>query len=233
MLATVFFIGLEGRAFPASINIQEWTFDGNPPGSAPGNFVPGKLNSMGQWRVVEDPTAPTSPHVLVRERTDDANPQVIFIDGLESSSLDLTVRVKTSPDGQKQGAGVVFRAIDERNYYLISISYEDMRLRLDRLVDGEIRHLQDLNLDSADLRKWHTLRLTIHGPVMEATFNNRQFLSGREEKWEFGTYQSGKIGLWASGLGPVYFDNLRYTNMDESTSSSRPFGFESGSVPQK
>ena len=222
-------------AFSADIKIQEWKFDSDPPGSVPGDFVPGKSNGeVGRWRVVQDLKAPTPPNVLAREATDSvANAQIIFIDGLEAGSLDLTVRVKTSPGGKQQGAGVVFRAVDERNYYLIWISPDEKRLRLDRLVNGEVTHLQDLNVDSAEPGRWHTLRVLIHGPTMDAIFNNRQFLSGREEKWEFGTYQKGKIGLWASGVTPAYFDTVRYINMDETTSSSGPFGFESGSMPKK
>ena len=65
------------------------------------------------------------------------------------------------------------------------------------MIDGEITHLQDLTLDSVDPAKWHALRVMIHGPLMEAVFNNRQFLSGREEKWEFGTYTKGQN--WALG----------------------------------
>ena len=121
---TVLSILLTEPAFSADIKIHEWKFDSDPPGSVPGDFMPGKINSeAGRWRVVEDPKAPTPPNVLAREATDPAaNGQIIFIDGLEVGSLDLTVRVKTSLGGEKQGAGVVFRAIDERNYYLIWIS---------------------------------------------------------------------------------------------------------------
>ena len=235
LCAAVLSIVLAEPAFSADIKIQEWRFDSDPPGSVPGGFVPGKSNSeTGRWRVVEDPKAPTPPNVLAREATGPAaNAQIIFIDGLEVGSLDLTVRVKTSLGGEKQGAGVVFRAIDERNYYLIWISPGEKLLRLDRAIDGEISHLQDLTLDSVDPGKWHVLRVMIHGPLMEAVFNNRQFLSGREEKWEFGTYTKGKTGLWASGTNPTHFDSVRYTNMDESTGSSHPFGLESGSIPKK
>jgi hypothetical protein len=235
LCVTALSIVLTGPAFSADIKIQEWKFDSDPPGSVPGGFVPGKSNSeAGRWRVLEDPKAPSPPNVLAREATDPAaNPQIIFIDGLEAGSLDLTVRLKTSLGGEQQGAGVVFRAIDERNYYVIWLSPDEKRLRLDRLINGQVTHLQELNVDSAEPGRWHTLRLIIHGPVMEAIFNNRQFLSGREEKWEFGTYQKGKIGLWANGANPAYFDTLRYTNMDETTSSSGPFGSESDPRPKK
>ena len=61
---------------------------------------------------------------------------------------------------------------------------------------------------------------------MEAILDNRQFLSGREERWQFGTYGKGKIGLWAKSSEPVFFDTVRYTNMDDTTGSHGPFGTE-------
>jgi len=222
-------------AFTGDIKIQEWQFDKDPLGSVPAGFVPGKLNGeAGRWELAEDPKASRPRHVLMRQPTDDgAKDQMIFIDGLEAASLDLTVRIKTAAADERQGVGVVFRATDERNYYVIWLSPNEKLLRLDRVINGEATHLQDLTVDSADSGKWHTLRLLIHGPVMEAIYNNRQFLSGREEKWEFGTYKKGKIGFWARGAAPTYLDTVRYTNMDESTASSGPFGVESESAPKK
>jgi len=227
-------MGLSDLTLAGDIKIQEWRFDKDAPGSVPAGFVPGEINNgAGQWQVIADPKAPTPPNVLGRTATDSVEkPQLIFIEGLEPGSLDLTLLLRTGAGGEKQGAGVVFRASDERNYYLIWISPAEKRLRLDKLIDGETTHLQDLALDLADPGKWHTLRVMIHGPLMEAVFNNRQFLSGREEKWEFGTYAKGKVGLWASGENPTYFDTVRYTNMDETTSSSGPFGVETGSTPK-
>jgi hypothetical protein len=216
----------------ADVKIQHWNFQSDPAGSVPAGFVPGTRNSeSGRWQVAEDPKAPTR-RVLQRQAADEQD-QAIFLDGLEAASLDLTVRVQLAAADDRQGAGVVFRATDERNYYLIWVNPKEKLLRLDRVINGETTHLQDLNLDSAEPGKWHTLRLLIHGPLMEAIFNNRQFLSGREEKWEFGTYKKGKIGLWARGAAPTYFDTVRITNMDESTASSGPLGVESNEIPKK
>ena len=228
---------LLGTATPAvsmDIKIQEWKFDKDAPGSIPVGFVPGKLNSeAGHWQVANDPKAPSAPKVLVWQGTDQtAKDQIIFIDGLEAGSLDLTLRIKSATASEGQGAGVVFRAIDERNYYLIWLSPQEKLLRLDKVVNGAVTHLQDLTLDSVEPGKWHTLRILIHGPLMEAIFNNRQFMSGREEAWAFGTYKKGKIGLLAKGDGPMYFDTVRYTDMDDSTASSGPFGVES-TAPKK
>lgn len=226
---------MTGPAVSMDIKIQEWRFDKDPPGSIPAGFVPGTLNSgAGRWQVANDPKAPSAPNVLVRQGTGQAaKDQIIFIDGLEAGSLDLTLRIKSATVGDGQGGGVVFRAVDERNYYVIWLSPLEKLLRLDKVVNGQVTHLQDLSVDSAEPGKWHTLRVLINGPLMEAIFNNRQYLSGREETWAFGTYKKGKIGLWAKGDAPMYFDTVRYTDMDESTASSGPFGSEPVKDPKQ
>jgi hypothetical protein len=208
------------------IKILEWKFDKDAVGTVPEGFAPSQVNrDAGRWEVATDPRAPSPPNVLARQATEQpTKDQIIYVDGLEAGSLDLTVRLNVGADGEGQGGGVVFRAEDERNYYVIWLSPHEKLLRLDKVVNGQVTHLQDLTVDSSDAGKWHTLRLLIHGPVMEAIFNNRQFLSGREETWAFGTYKKGKVGLWAKGAAPVYFDTVRYTDMDGSTAASGPLG---------
>jgi hypothetical protein len=226
-------LGLAWPAFSMNINIQEWKFDKDPAGAVPSGFSPGTVNADGgRWEVANDPKAPSPPNVLVRQATRPDQAQIIFIDGLEAGSLDLTLGIKAASASDGEGGGVIFRADDEHNYYVIWLSVQEKLLRLDKVVNGETKHVQDLTLDSVEPGKWHTLRLLIQGPLMEAIFNNRQYLSGREEMWAFGTYKKGKVGLWAKGAAPMYFDTVRYTDMDGSTTSSAPFGRESA-APKK
>jgi hypothetical protein len=221
-------------ALSMDIKILEWKFDKDAVGTVPEGFAPSELNrSAGRWEVASDPRAPSPPNILARQATDQANKdQIIYIDGLEAGSLDLTVRLNVGADGAEEGGGVLFRGENDRTYYVVWLSPHEKLLRLDKVVNGQVTHVQDLTVDSADAGKWHTLRLLIHGPVMEAIFNNRQFLSGREETWAFGTYKKGKVGLWAKGAAPVYFDTVRYIDMDGSTTSSGPFGMQPAPAPR-
>src|SRR5438105_8979784 len=154
ILGLLLLAGASTPAFSMDIKIQEWKFDKDAPGSIPVGFVPGKLNSeAGRWQVANDPKVP-SRKVLVWQGTDQAaKDQIIFMDGLEAGSLDLTLRIKSAAAGEGQGAGVVFRAVDERNYYLIWLSPQEKLLRLDKLANGTLTHLQDLTLDSVEPRK--------------------------------------------------------------------------------
>jgi hypothetical protein len=212
----------------ADITIQDWGFESDKPGNLPKGFVPGNANGeAGRWEVTTDAKAPSVPNVLGRVPTDKAGPlpQVIFIEGAEASNLDLTVRIKAASGGEGQGGGMVFRAQDDRNYYVVWIDQPGNLVRMDKVVNGERVPLQELKVN-VEVGKWHLLRLSIRGPELEAFFDNRNFLSAREDSWQHASYKKGKVGLWARGAGATYFDNIRFILMDDGTGSGALGGSE-------
>lgn len=214
----------------ADFKIQAWSFDKDAPGNPPAGFAAGNTNgSSGRWEVKADTQSSSPPHVLARipSGSSGRGPQMIFIEKAEAANLDMTVRMKAVEAAEGQGGGIVFRAVDDRNYYVVWFSPQEKMVRLDRVVNGEVKPLQDLKVENADIGRWHILRLSVVGPVFEAFFNNRQFLSARDEVWEFGRYEKGKVGLWAQGPGAIYFDNVRFTAMDGGTGSTPLGGTES------
>ena len=230
MLAVALVALVWGNPAWADFKILEWSFDKDAPGSSPSGFVAGGMNGeSGRWEVAADSKSASPPNVLARipsGRSSDGA-QILFIENAEAGNLDLTVRVKAAAGDAGQGSGVVFRALDERNYYVVWISPKEKLVRLDRVVNGAVKPLQDLRVESMEIGKWHNLRLSIHGPVLEAFFDSPHFLSAREDSWEHASYKKGKLGLWARGPGVTYFDNVRFTAMDGGTGSAPLGGTES------
>ena len=228
--AVVLAVLIVGSPAGADFKIQDWTFDKDAPGKPPAGFAVGPTNgSSGRWEVKADTQSSSPPHVLahIPSATPGKGAQVLFIERAEAANLDITVRMKAVASGDGQGSGVVFRATDDRNYYVVWLSPQEKLVRLDRVMNGEVKPLQDLKVENSDIGKWHSLRLTAIGPVFEAFFNNRQFLSARDDVWEFGRYAKGKVGLWAQGPAIIHFDNVRFTAMDGGTGSAPLGGTES------
>ncbi len=214
----------------ADFQILEWTFDRDSPSNPPAGFTAANVNgSSGRWEVKADPQSSSPPHVLAHIPSDSQGrvAQVLFIEKAEAANLDITVRMKAVAGADGQGSGVIFRAVDDRNYYVAWFSPQEKLVRLDKVVNGEAKPLQDLKVENADIGRWHILRVSAIGPVLEAFFDNRQFLSAREEAWEFGRYAKGKVGLWAQGPATIHFDNVRFTAMDGGTGSAPLGGTES------
>jgi hypothetical protein len=209
----------------ADIEFQDWRFDSDSPGSFPAGFIRTGNSQAGQWEVRAEANSSSPPNVLARVGSDHAGneAQVIFIQGAEAGNLDLTARIKAMSARNGEGGGIVFRAQDERNYYVVWLSVMENLVRLDRVVDGKQIPLQELKVDNAEAGKWHNVRLSIRGAVLEAFYDNRQFLSAREDAWQHGSYKTGKVGLWARGSAVTHFDNVRFTRMDGGTGSA-PLG---------
>jgi hypothetical protein len=204
----------------ADFQFQDWWFDRDQPGQLPSGFAPGSSNvGAGRWEVKADPLSSSPPNVLAHISSDQAglSPQVLFLEKVEAANLELSVRIKTAQDGEGQGSGVIFRAQDDRNYYVVWLSPRENLVRLDKVVNGQPQTLQEIQVETK-AGTWQSLRLSIRGPILEA-FLNKRFLSAREEAWEFGRYKKGKLGLWNRGAGVVYFDNIRFTLMDGGTGS--------------
>jgi len=204
----------------ADFQFQDWWFDRDQPGQLPSGFALGSSDvGSGRWEVKADPLSSSPPNVLAHISSDQAglSPQVLFLEKVEAANLELSVRIKTVQDGEGQGSGVVFRAQDDRNYYVVWLSSRENLVRLDKVVSGQPQTLQEIQVETKP-GTWQSLRLSIRGPILEA-FLNKRFLSAREEAWEFGRYKKGKLGLWSRGSGVVYFDNVRFTLMDGGTGS--------------
>ena len=186
----------------------------------------------GRWEVKADPQSPSPPNVLAHISSNQAglSPQVLFLEKVEAANLELSVRIKTAQDGEGQGGGVVFRAQDDRNYYVIWLSPRESLVRLDKVVNGQPQTLQELQVET-EPGTWQSLRLSIRGPILEALLNKR-FLSAREDNWELATYKKGKLGLWSRGGGFVYFDNVRFTIMDGGT-GTMPLGGDESTIIKK
>src|SRR5437899_8743036 len=194
----------------ADFQFQDWRFDRDQPGQPPSGFTPGSAHGdAGRLEVKQDPQSSSPPNVLAHISSDQAGKgaQVLFIEKAEAANLDLTVRMKTVTDGESQGSGVVFRAQNDRNYYVVWLSPKENLVRLDKVVNGETKTLQDL-LVEAKTGQWHNLRLSIRGPMLEAFFDNRRFLSAREDEWQHSTCTDVHIRLSSRGPGVVYFDHV-------------------------
>lgn len=217
----------------ADFQFQDWWFDRDQPGQLPSGFALGSSNvGSGRWEVKADPLSSSPPNVLAHISSDQAGlfPQVLFLEKVEAANLELSVRIKAAQDGEGQGSGVVFRAQDDRNYYVVWLSPRENLVRLDKVVNGQPQTLQEIQVETK-AGTWQSLRLSIRGPILEA-FLNKRFLSAREEAWEFGRYKKGKLGLWNRGAGVVYFDNIRFTLMDGGT-GTMPLGGDESTIIKK
>jgi hypothetical protein len=185
-----------------------WNFDREQPGTLPGEFSVGLLfdgRPAGDWQVLATDRAKSPPHVLAQLMAKGAEHayKVTLVKGPVASDLTLQVSFLPIQGRADMGGGLIWRAADDRNYYLARANPLEQNIRVYRVVNG-IRHLLENFNQTIDVRQWHTLRVTHQGCRMNIFYDDKQVLDLCDK-----TFHAGMIGLWTKSDAVTYFDDLQ------------------------
>lgn len=197
-------------AAPSSLS---WNFDADAPNTLPRDFEVGTLfdgRTAGEWRVVQTEKANSPPHVLGQLQGKGAEHayKVVLIKGTESSDFDLSVSFLPIAGKADMGGGLIWRAADDRNYYLARANPLEQNLRIYRVVKG-VRHMLE-NFDQiVDVNKWHTLRVVAQECRLQVFYDNKPVFDICDR-----TFRGGRVGLWTKSDAVSYFDDLHLQIVD-------------------
>lgn len=187
--------------------VKLWDFDGDQPGVLPGNFSIGTLfdgRPAGDWRVLSTERAQSPPHVLAQVMAKGAEHayKVVLIKGAVGSDLNLQVSFLPIQGNADMGGGLIWRAADDRNYYLTRANPLEQNIRVYRVAKG-VRHLLHNFDQTIDVKQWHTLQVIHRGCRLQVFYDEKQIFDLCED-----TFRTGQIGLWTKSDAVTYFDDL-------------------------
>jgi hypothetical protein len=191
-------------AAPASA----WNFDREKPGTLPSEFSIGTMfdgRPAGDWQVLATERTKSPPHVFAQLMAKGAEHAYKITLVKEIVTADLNLEVSFLPISGKadMGGGLIWRATDDRNYYLARANPLEQNIRVYRVVKG-VRHLLENFNQTIDVRRWHTLRVTHQGCHVNIFFDDKQVLDLCDK-----TFQAGMIGLWTKSDAVTYFDDFQ------------------------
>jgi hypothetical protein len=212
LILTSFVIGLWALTSAATPNpepVRAWNFDGDSAGQPPAKFTMGTFvdgRPAGDWKVIESPQAVSPPKVLAQLRNKGAehNYNLVLIEETNSSNLDLSVSFLPISGKADMGGGLVWRAADDRNYYLTRANPLEQNIRIYRVVKG-IRHMLENVNQTIDIKRWHTLRVTTRGCQIKVFYDEKPVFDLCDE-----TFTTGRVGLWTKSDAVTYFDDLTF-----------------------
>ncbi len=194
-------------------------------------FSPGDIS---QWQIVDDGTTTPSSWSIVSGRLQEAGDAQANDTGLDPVAkpgtyarhkygdywLDyrLNAQLNSSDD---DAIGLMFRVIDNNNYYRFSMDRERSYRRLVKKVNGVFttlwsdttRYTQNQNINVAITAQGSTISLAI-GPNNTTPL---QVFSGTDT-----SHRRGTIGLYAWSENAAKFDSLNVTNLRLATSNDPP-----------
>lgn len=189
------------RAAETSFN-----FDAEKPGSPPsGWFATQTGEGSATWRVERDSTAPSGSQVL--RQSGNADFPVCLATNISFSDGTLEVKFKPVKGEDDQAAGLVWRAKDARNYYVVRANALEGNVRIYRFVDGKRTQFGGVKKAMAENR-WQALKLEAAGTTFKVWLDGEQLFTAEDKTFS----EAGAVGLWTKADSDTLFDDFKVSS---------------------
>ncbi len=184
-----------------------WDFQDVPVGGLPAGWQVAGTNQQGPlatWQVVSDPTAPGGDHVLALTSINHHSGgtfNLCWTDSIAFGDGEITVAFKARTGREDQGGGIIWRVQDRDNYYIARFNPLEDNFRLYRVHRGVRRTLASARI-ALPAGKWHTMRITQHGPRFAGSLDGKKLREGTDDTFT----QPGGVGLWTKADAVTSFD---------------------------
>ncbi len=174
----------------------------------PGNKAPeGKL---AKWAVVDEPSRRGKKVLkLAESRNRGAIYNLFLRDEKAPADLSVWVRLRADAGYEDRGGGVIWRMVDEQNYYLARWNPLEKTICVYRVVKGRRITLQFVPVAGVS-GEWHSLQASMKGRVITLSFDDAPVLSLPDDTFK----AAGRVGLWTRSDATSSFDDLTITPLD-------------------
>ena len=128
---------------------------------------------------------------------------VAILEDQKFSDVDVSVRFRPISGKEDASGGIIFRAKDGRNYFLVRANALENNFRLYSIVNGTRRTLASAKVVEPKLGDWHTLRVVATGPRIQAWLDGAPLLDHQDT-----TFTRGWLGLWTKADSVTEFADL-------------------------
>jgi hypothetical protein len=196
----------------ASAMADQINFASDAVGAAPQGWT-ATMTGRGQpkWTVEEEPTAPSRSKVV--KQSGRATYPLLLKNGLSVKDGFVEVQFKAVSGAEDRAAGIVWRAKDANNYYVVRANALEDNVVLYKTVDGKRSSLDivgrtggyGLNVP-VPAGRWHTLRIEFAGSRFKVIFNGQALYEIEDRTFS----EAGQVGLWTKADSVTMFDTVSY-----------------------
>ncbi|MET0722914.1 MAG: family 16 glycoside hydrolase [Tardiphaga sp.] len=164
-----------------------------------------------KWTVEEDSTAPSKSKVV--KQSGRAAYPLLLKNGTSVTDGFVEVQFKAVSGTEDRAAGVVWRAKDANNYYVVRANALEDNVVLYKTVDGRRSSLDIVGRSGGygakvpvPADRWHTLRVEFAGSRFKVIFNAQAVFEVEDRTFS----EAGQVGLWTKADSVTVFDNVSY-----------------------
>jgi hypothetical protein len=153
-----------------------------------------------EWKVVDDNGNKVVAQ-LAKNEGDYYN--LLVLQDAGCKDFIMSAKIKAVSGQEDQGGGLVWRYIDNKNYYLARYNPLENNVRLYRVVNGNRKQLKS---ESSDVSSgvWFKLEIEMIGNKISCSVNGIKTIETTDDIFS----KSGKVGLWTKADAVTYFDHI-------------------------
>jgi hypothetical protein len=188
------------------------SFESNQIGGTPKGWT-ATLTGKGdpKWTVESDETAPSKLKVL--KQSGRATYPLLLKNDTDIRDGFIEVKFKAVAGSQDRAGGVVWRARDANNYYVLRANALEDNFVLYKAVNG-VRSALDIVGQKGGYEvsvpvpanTWHSLRVDFKDTRFRASFNGKELFEVDDSTFT----DAGKLGLWTKADSVTLFDQMTY-----------------------
>ncbi len=210
LIALVFLIS--GAAQAETIN-----FESDSIGPLPSDWTSAMTHSGGppRWEIVRDDTAPSKPNVLAQLSSDNTRGRypLAVLNKVSGKDGDLRVKFKAVSGEVDASGGLVWRYLDENNYYIVRANALEDNVVLYKVENGNRSSLAPKGTaretygveTNISAQTWHTIRVAFQGSLFTVYFNGEKLFEVEDTTFT----AAGKVGLWTKADSVTHFDDFQ------------------------
>jgi hypothetical protein len=188
------------------------TFDNDAVGAPPKGWIV-TMTGKGQpkWTVERDESAPSKG--LVLKQSGKATYPLALKEGTSVKDGFAEVRFKPIDGSEDRAGGLVWRARDANNYYIVRANALEGNVVLYKTVDGKRSSLDIVGQKGGygvkipvPANQWHTLRVEFAGSRFKVVFNGKELFEVEDSTLG----EAGMVGLWTKADSITAFADFSY-----------------------
>jgi hypothetical protein len=188
------------------------SFDNTPIGATPEGWT-ATLTGKGdpKWTVESEESAPSKSNVI--KQSGRATYPLLLKNDTHIRDGFIEMKFKAIAGSQDRAAGLVWRAKDANNYYIVRANALEDNFVLYKTVNGARSALDIIGRKGGygvsvpvPANTWHTLRIDFKANRFKASFNGHQLFEVEDSTFSNG----GMVGLWTKADSVTLFDQITY-----------------------
>lgn len=177
-------------------------FEYDVDGKVPTGFTQtatGKPQTL-KWEIVND----NGNKVAAQSAKNEGNYyNLLVLDKPGYQNFNMSVKIKSIAGDEDQGGGLVWRYIDNNNYYIARYNPLENNFRFYKVSNGNRKQLESVE-SNIKTGEWFTMSIEMNDNKISCSLNGSKMIEATDDTYA----KAGRVGLWSKADAQCFFDDL-------------------------